>query len=154
MAFTLQLQAISYYAFTDNLFSVVDSCTDCSIALSAVILCFILLSMIITIIVMSIIMTITFVTRSSRGVWVWGRVGVKIIEFCLAQSFVLQCYMRALYSYDPSQDTLLPTCPSQTPQEIGLKFDKGDILQVIIIFNTCHMEQGHRYHSFSTSDIH
>lgn len=38
--------------------------------------------------------------------------------------------MRALYSYDPSEDTLLPTCPSQTPQDIGLKFEKGDILQV------------------------
>ncbi|XP_050701109.1 protein PALS2-like isoform X3 [Eriocheir sinensis] len=41
------------------------------------------------------------------------------------------CYMRALYSYDPTDDSLLPTCPSQTPQEIGLKFTKGDILQIV-----------------------
>ncbi|XP_069985081.1 protein PALS2 isoform X6 [Penaeus vannamei] len=42
-----------------------------------------------------------------------------------------QCYMRALYSYDPTDDTLLPTCPSQQPQDIGLKFEKGDILQIV-----------------------
>ncbi|XP_066954191.1 protein PALS2 isoform X9 [Macrobrachium rosenbergii] len=42
-----------------------------------------------------------------------------------------QCYMRALYSYDPAEDTLLPTCPSQQPQDIGLKFEKGDILQIV-----------------------
>ncbi|XP_068228631.1 protein PALS2 isoform X5 [Palaemon carinicauda] len=41
------------------------------------------------------------------------------------------CYMRALYSYDPAEDTLLPTCPSQTPEDIGLKFEKGDILQIV-----------------------
>ncbi|XP_042866332.1 protein PALS2-like isoform X4 [Penaeus japonicus] len=41
------------------------------------------------------------------------------------------CYMRALYSYDPTDDTLLPTCPSQQPQDIGLKFEKGDILQIV-----------------------
>nr|XP_045609436.1 protein PALS2-like isoform X3 [Procambarus clarkii]XP_045609437.1 protein PALS2-like isoform X3 [Procambarus clarkii] len=41
------------------------------------------------------------------------------------------CYMRALYSYDPSEDSLLPTCPSQSPQDIGLKFEKGDILQIV-----------------------
>ncbi|XP_047469651.1 protein PALS2-like isoform X4 [Penaeus chinensis] len=41
------------------------------------------------------------------------------------------CYMRALYSYDPTDDTLLPTCPSQQPLDIGLKFEKGDILQIV-----------------------
>ncbi|XP_045135575.1 protein PALS2-like isoform X3 [Portunus trituberculatus] len=42
-----------------------------------------------------------------------------------------QCYMRALYSYDPAEDSLLPTCPTQTEAEIGLKFNKGDILQIV-----------------------
>ncbi|KAB7501173.1 MAGUK p55 subfamily member 6 [Armadillidium nasatum] len=41
------------------------------------------------------------------------------------------CYMRALYSYDPSKDTLLPTCPKQSPEDIGLRFDRGDILQIV-----------------------
>ncbi|KAG8231202.1 hypothetical protein J437_LFUL010899 [Ladona fulva] len=36
-----------------------------------------------------------------------------------------QCYMRALYDYDPSQDTLLPC------KEIGLPFFHGDILQIL-----------------------
>ncbi|CAB3371572.1 Hypothetical predicted protein [Cloeon dipterum] len=35
------------------------------------------------------------------------------------------CYMRALFSYDPKEDTLLP-CP-----EIGLEFKHGDILQIL-----------------------
>lgn len=37
----------------------------------------------------------------------------------------LSCYMRALFSYDPSEDTLLPC------KEIGLPFQQGDILQII-----------------------
>uniref|UniRef100_A0A6A7FQD0 MAGUK p55 subfamily member 6-like isoform X1 n=2 Tax=Hirondellea gigas TaxID=1518452 RepID=A0A6A7FQD0_9CRUS len=41
------------------------------------------------------------------------------------------CYLRALYSYDPKNDKLLPCCATQTPDIIGLKFDKGDILQVV-----------------------
>ncbi|GAB0098548.1 hypothetical protein DMENIID0001_142920 [Sergentomyia squamirostris] len=36
-----------------------------------------------------------------------------------------QCYMRALFDYDPTQDTLLPC------QDIGLQFSHGDILQII-----------------------
>ncbi|CAH0389911.1 unnamed protein product [Bemisia tabaci] len=36
-----------------------------------------------------------------------------------------QVYMRALYDYNPMEDTLLP-CP-----EIGLAFQKGDILQIL-----------------------
>nr|CAG4651677.1 EOG090X032R [Triops cancriformis] len=36
-----------------------------------------------------------------------------------------QCYMRALFDYDPKDDKLLP-CP-----EIGLTFKQGDILQIV-----------------------
>ncbi|XP_011871065.1 PREDICTED: MAGUK p55 subfamily member 2 isoform X3 [Vollenhovia emeryi] len=35
------------------------------------------------------------------------------------------CYMRALFDYDPSEDTILPC------REIGLPFQKGDILQIV-----------------------
>lgn len=38
--------------------------------------------------------------------------------------FLFQCYMRALFDYEPEEDTLLPC------KEIGLKFQYGDILQV------------------------
>lgn len=37
---------------------------------------------------------------------------------------MFQCYMRALFDYNPSEDTLLPC------KEIGLEFKRGDILQV------------------------
>ncbi|XP_068904760.1 protein PALS2 isoform X1 [Tenebrio molitor] len=37
----------------------------------------------------------------------------------------LTCYMRALYEYVPEEDTLLPC------KEIGLPFDRGDILQIV-----------------------
>lgn len=37
---------------------------------------------------------------------------------------MFQCYMRALYDYEPNDDTLLPC------KEIGLPFLRGDILQV------------------------
>jgi len=37
----------------------------------------------------------------------------------------LSCYMRALFSYDPEEDTLLPC------KEIGLSFTSGDVLQII-----------------------
>ncbi|KAJ8985832.1 hypothetical protein NQ317_012073 [Molorchus minor] len=37
----------------------------------------------------------------------------------------LTCYMRALYEYSPQEDTLLPC------KEIGLPFDRGDILQIV-----------------------
>ncbi|XP_052746143.1 protein PALS2 [Bicyclus anynana] len=36
----------------------------------------------------------------------------------------LSCYMRALFDYNPAEDTLIPC------KEIGLEFKKGDILQV------------------------
>ncbi|XP_076290333.1 MAGUK p55 subfamily member vari isoform X2 [Lasioglossum baleicum] len=37
----------------------------------------------------------------------------------------LKCYMRALFDYDPSEDTLLPC------REIGLPFQKGDVLEIV-----------------------
>jgi len=37
---------------------------------------------------------------------------------------LFQCYMRALFDYYPDTDSLLP-CP-----DIGLQFEKGDILEV------------------------
>ncbi|GJQ82836.1 vari [Trypoxylus dichotomus] len=37
----------------------------------------------------------------------------------------LTCYMRALFEYIPEEDTLLPC------KEIGLRFDRGDILQIV-----------------------
>lgn len=37
----------------------------------------------------------------------------------------LVCYMRTLFEYDPQEDTLLPC------KEIGLHFDRGDILQIV-----------------------
>ncbi|XP_076255969.1 MAGUK p55 subfamily member vari isoform X3 [Rhynchophorus ferrugineus] len=37
----------------------------------------------------------------------------------------LTCYMRALFEYNPDEDTLLPC------KEIGLPFDRGDILQIV-----------------------
>lgn len=46
------------------------------------------------------------------------------VFFVLIQHF--QCYMRALFDYDPEEDTLLPC------KTIGLPFQYGDILQVSI----------------------
>ncbi|XP_019767196.2 protein PALS2 [Dendroctonus ponderosae] len=37
----------------------------------------------------------------------------------------LTCYMRTLYEYNPEEDSLLPC------KEIGLRFDRGDILQIV-----------------------
>lgn len=42
----------------------------------------------------------------------------------MTNMYFLQCYMRALFDYDPKEDTLLPC------KEIGLEFKRGDILQV------------------------
>lgn len=42
----------------------------------------------------------------------------------LIQIVPIQCYMRALFDYEPEEDTLLPC------KEIGLPFKYGDILQV------------------------
>ena len=35
------------------------------------------------------------------------------------------CYMRALYNYDPTQDSLLPC------REVGLAFKQGEILEIV-----------------------
>lgn len=54
---------------------------------------------------------------------------VSFILTCLLLFF--QCYMRALFNYDPAIDSLLP-CP-----EIGLEFKSGDILQVRVNNEFC-----------------
>lgn len=40
--------------------------------------------------------------------------------------------MRALFHYNPAEDSLIP-CP-----ELGLEFKSGDILQVIVDFESWH----------------
>ena len=45
--------------------------------------------------------------------------------------FVFQYHIRALFSYDPAKDALLPCT------QIGLPFHYGDILEVIKIHNYC-----------------
>ncbi|XP_068620910.1 protein PALS2 [Battus philenor] len=52
------------------------------------------------------------------------KVGPNLKEKSSQLSNKLSCYMRALFDYDPKEDTLLPC------KEIGLPFKKGDILQV------------------------
>ncbi|KAJ8726191.1 hypothetical protein PYW07_000889 [Mythimna separata] len=52
------------------------------------------------------------------------KVGPNLKEKTAQLSNKLSCYMRALFDYDPKEDTLLPC------KEIGLAFKRGDILQV------------------------
>ncbi|XP_022820768.1 MAGUK p55 subfamily member 6 isoform X3 [Spodoptera litura] len=52
------------------------------------------------------------------------KVGPNLKEKTAQLSNKLSCYMRALFDYDPKEDTLLPC------KEIGLEFKRGDILQV------------------------
>ncbi|KAJ2944592.1 hypothetical protein O0L34_g3945 [Tuta absoluta] len=52
------------------------------------------------------------------------KVGPNLKEKTLQLSNKLSCYMRALFDYDPKEDSLLPC------KEIGLEFKRGDILQV------------------------
>ncbi|KAL4715137.1 hypothetical protein ACJJTC_012184 [Scirpophaga incertulas] len=52
------------------------------------------------------------------------KVGPNLKEKNSTLTNKLSCYMRALFDYDPKEDTLLPC------KEIGLGFKKGDILQV------------------------
>ncbi|CAK1603394.1 unnamed protein product [Parnassius mnemosyne] len=52
------------------------------------------------------------------------KVGPNLKEKCSQLTNKLSCYMRALFDYDPKEDTLLPC------KEIGLAFKRGDILQV------------------------
>ncbi|XP_026737767.1 MAGUK p55 subfamily member 6 isoform X1 [Trichoplusia ni] len=52
------------------------------------------------------------------------KVGPNLKEKSAQLTNKLSCYMRALFDYDPKEDTLLPC------KEIGLEFKRGDILQV------------------------
>ncbi|XP_063529742.1 protein PALS2 isoform X1 [Cydia strobilella] len=52
------------------------------------------------------------------------KVGPNLKEKSSQLTNKLSCYMRALFDYNPKEDTLLPC------KEIGLEFKKGDILQV------------------------
>ncbi|XP_045458714.1 protein PALS2 isoform X2 [Melitaea cinxia] len=52
------------------------------------------------------------------------KVGPNLKEKNAQLTNKLSCYMRALFDYNPSEDTLLPC------KEIGLEFKRGDILQV------------------------
>ncbi|CAH1645085.1 unnamed protein product [Spodoptera littoralis] len=52
------------------------------------------------------------------------KVGPNLKEKTAQLSNKLSCYMRALFDYEPKEDTLLPC------KEIGLEFKRGDILQV------------------------
>ncbi|CAH2104894.1 unnamed protein product [Euphydryas editha] len=52
------------------------------------------------------------------------KVGPNLKEKNAQLNNKLSCYMRALFDYNPSEDTLLPC------KEIGLEFKRGDILQV------------------------
>lgn len=52
------------------------------------------------------------------------KVGPNLKEKTAQLTNKLSCYVRALFDYNPKEDTLLPC------KEIGLEFKKGDILQV------------------------
>lgn len=52
------------------------------------------------------------------------KIGPNLKEKSLQLANKLSCYVRALFDYDPKEDTLIPC------KEIGLKFSKGDVLQV------------------------
>nr|XP_021182794.2 protein PALS2 isoform X2 [Helicoverpa armigera]XP_049691677.1 protein PALS2-like isoform X2 [Helicoverpa armigera] len=52
------------------------------------------------------------------------KVGPNLKEKTAQLTNKLSCYMRALFDYNPKEDTLLPC------KEIGLEFKRGDILQV------------------------
>ncbi|XP_064466218.1 protein PALS2-like isoform X1 [Ornithodoros turicata] len=54
-----------------------------------------------------------------------GSVTFKILPSYHDSIPTSQCFLKALYSYDPAKDTLLPC------KEIGLEFKQGDILQVL-----------------------
>lgn len=54
-----------------------------------------------------------------------GSVAFKILPSYHDNLPTFQCFVKALYTYDPSKDTLLPC------KEIGLAFKQGDILQVL-----------------------
>ncbi|KAH7977500.1 hypothetical protein HPB49_001995 [Dermacentor silvarum] len=54
-----------------------------------------------------------------------GSVAFKILPSYQDSLPTFQCFVKALYTYEPSKDTLLPC------KEIGLAFKQGDILQVL-----------------------
>lgn len=49
----------------------------------------------------------------------------KILPSTNDQPAASSCFMRTLYNYDPSEDTLLPC------KELGLYFNQGDIIEVL-----------------------
>ena len=57
--------------------------------------------------------------KSKDSVW------FKIVPSFQEQVNTAPCYMRALYSYDPSEDSLLPC------KELGLGFNQGDVLEIV-----------------------
>ncbi|XP_066143257.1 protein PALS2 isoform X4 [Euwallacea fornicatus] len=71
------------------------------------------------------------ITHSSIVANVVNGVTKKLTVSCfqthkpLYKSSTIQCYMRALFEYSPEEDSLLPC------KEIGLAFDRGDILQIV-----------------------
>ena len=54
-----------------------------------------------------------------------GGVNFKIIPSFSSPPQTMPCYMRALYSYDPSVDTLIPC------KELGIPFVTGDVLEIL-----------------------
>nr|CAD7453695.1 unnamed protein product [Timema tahoe] len=61
----------------------------------------------------------------SRSQLEGGQVKKKVLLMCDGDCLMPKCYMRALFDYDPLEDSLLPC------KEIGLTFDHGDILQIV-----------------------
>lgn len=54
-----------------------------------------------------------------------GSVTLKIVPSFHESVITAPCYMRALYSYDPSSDSLLPC------KELGIAFNQADVLEVL-----------------------
>ena len=54
-----------------------------------------------------------------------GDVKFKVIPSFNSSPQTMPCYMRALYSYDPSVDTLIPC------KELGIPFMTGDVLEIL-----------------------
>ncbi|XP_055632984.1 protein PALS2 isoform X2 [Toxorhynchites rutilus septentrionalis] len=68
----------------------------------------------------------TEISRAKESVTL--KIGPSLEEEMKSARIVMaggQCYMRTLFDYDPAEDNLLPC------QDIGLPFQRGDILQII-----------------------
>jgi len=52
-------------------------------------------------------------------------VSLKIVPSFQEPVNTAPCYMRTLYNYDPTEDTLLPC------KELGLAFNQGDVLEIL-----------------------